>query len=204
MRLFFAIMLPDETIAQVRQLQDSLRAAIGDEGVRWTSSAQFHYTLRFLGEASQQQLTVAVEAARTVATASAPFTFFPSGLDVFPTRRRPQVLWIGVERREEQAEGTQALHHLAANLEAALVERGFAAEERAFRAHLTLARIKTRAGEIATARALPQWIGRERQAQPWYPIPVDQFTLLNSELRPDGAIYTLLEMFPLSSSPGPD
>jgi 2'-5' RNA ligase len=203
MRLFFAITLSEVSCDQVAQLQAHLRATVGDEGIRWTPRLQFHYTLKFLGDATEAELTAAIEAARIVAAESSPFTFSPAGIGVFPTPRHPQVLWLGIARHEGHAAGAQALENLAARLESGLVERGFAPEERAFRPHLTLARIKTRTGEAATANALPQWIAWE-QTQQWLPIHIARFALLDSELHPTGAVYTLLETFPLSSVLDPD
>jgi 2'-5' RNA ligase len=57
-----------------------------------------------------------------------------AGTGVFPAHGRPRTLWIGL------AEGHAALTELAGTLDGALVEAGWAAETRPFRAHLTLAR----------------------------------------------------------------
>jgi 2'-5' RNA ligase len=60
---------------------------------------------------------------------------------------RPRVLWMGV------AGGAAPLVAAAERLQAALKERGFALEERKFRPHLTLGRVRPQ-GERGAKRAL--------------------------------------------------
>ena len=46
-RLFIALDLPDEVVAALDRLCDGL------PGIRWADTAQFHLTLRFIGEVDQ-------------------------------------------------------------------------------------------------------------------------------------------------------
>jgi 2'-5' RNA ligase len=82
------------------------------------------------------------------------------------------------------------LGRLAAALDEGLRVLGFAAEERAYTPHLTLARLKSPApvGDLATT--LPE--------ADWEPIEVDHLSLYRSRLSPRGAVYELLEKFPLA------
>ncbi len=84
---------------------------------------------------------------------------------------------------------------LAGRIESAARELGFAPEDRPFRAHLTLARAQrgTRAGvppDSVTAGPLE--------------VGVDCLTLFRSELLRDGARYTALERFPLTTAEAPE
>ena len=79
------------------------------------------------------------------------------------------------------------MEEVAARLRSGLRAAGFALEERPFRAHLTLARVKP-GGERAASRALgaaPQGeIGRMR---------VDRLCLVQSQLSPQGAKHSVVD-----------
>jgi 2'-5' RNA ligase len=184
MRLFFAVTLPDELIEKISEAQARLRAAVGDEGVRWTRPDQFHYTLKFLGETPAPRAYKAVDAARAVCEGQQPFAITLGGAGAFPSDQRPSVLWIGATA------GAEPLIDLAVRLDKALVRQGFPRENRPPKAHLTLARIKTYAGEAAAARALKTvQIGEIGTAV------VGGIVLMQSALKPTGSEYTIVEKF---------
>lgn len=116
MRLFFALRLPDE-------VKNRLAA--------FAPKAD-HFTLAFLGET--ERLDDAIAAGQTVR--ASPFELAISGSGAFPNTRRPHVLWLGV------SEGKDPLCAVANQLCAALRERGFTLEDRPFRPHLTIGRVK--------------------------------------------------------------
>lgn len=184
MRLFFAVTLPEEIIAQIGAVQAELRAVIGEDGVRWTRPDQFHYTLKFLGEQSLSRAERAVATAQAVREASAPFALTLGGVGAFPNSQRPSTLWLGV------IVGTEALSDLAARLDQALARQHFPRERRPLKAHLTLARIKSYAGEIAVARAL-----KTAHVGEIGPLLVDRFVLMQSVLKSSGAEYAIVAEF---------
>ncbi len=184
MRLFFAALLPEPLVARVLEVQQQLRARVGDDGVRWTRPDQFHYTLKFLGEQPPARANRAVEAALAAREGPSRFSLTLTGVGAFPNERRPSTLWTGA------GEGADRLAELAASLERLLVKEGFARENRPFKPHLTLARIKSYAGEIAAAKALKTAeIGEIGAA------PIDRFVLMQSTLKPSGSEYAILEEF---------
>ena len=186
MRLFFAVTLPEEIIAQVSDIQLKLRKSIGDEGVKWTRPEQFHYTLRFLGEQPAHRAHVAVEAAQAVAADCEEFDFSLSGIGAFPNIQRPSTLWIGASA------GVEPLTNLANTLEWRLQRAGFHKEKQAFNAHLTISRIKGYAGEIAAVRTL-----RTAEVGELGTVRLDRFVLMQSALKPTGSEYTVVEEFRL-------
>jgi len=191
MRLFFAIPLPDEVIARISAVQEQLRAAIGEDGVRWTRPDQFHYTLKFLGEQPVARAEKAVEVAYAVRSEQTPFELTLGGVGAFPNHQRPGTLWLGATA------GAEALTDLAARLDAALARQRFPRENRPLKAHLTLARIKSYAGEIAAARAL-----KTAQVGEIGVVTVDRFVLMQSTLKPSGSEYTIVAEFKFISPGG--
>jgi 2'-5' RNA ligase len=136
-RVFVAAPLPDAAASAVAELVERVRAGgVPGNGrdVRWVRLDGLHLTLRFLGPTSEERVEAAREAVRVAAASGQPFDLTLGGAGTFPTGGRPRALWLGVR------DGTDELGRLAAEVEQALVAKGWPPETRRFRAHLTLAR----------------------------------------------------------------
>lgn len=185
MRLFFAVILPKEAAEALRRAQEELRSALPDTGISWVRPHQFHYTIKFLGETTPARARAAIEAAQAIQGDVAPFQIRLGGLGAFPNEKRPSVLWVGATA------GGEELARAASLLDERLGRAGFTKEKRAFAPHLTVARVKTYAGEEAAARALKtvQWGDLAS-------FRTDRFVLMRSTLKPTGADYTVVDEFP--------
>lgn len=178
LRLFVALELPEDHRRRLYALRDPSWKA------RWATPDQFHLTLRFLGPVEEDRLP---ELTRTLAEIEAPaFELAPRGLMVLPSLTRPRVLAAAVGPVPE-------LHALQAEIERRVVELGFTPENRPFRPHITLARLK----QVPTA-AVRSFLQRHRDFA-LTPFPVRAFHLYESHLHPDGARYEMLHRFPLQS-----
>jgi len=104
------------------------------------------------------------------------FTLRLAEAGCFPNTRRPRVVWVGLGGDEA------ALGSLVAALEAALRPLGWPPEDRPFRAHLTLGRVK----DVHAALGI-DWSA----VVPPLELPVIAIHLIESQLRPDGAVYTV-------------
>ncbi|MGH9773447.1 MAG: RNA 2',3'-cyclic phosphodiesterase [Candidatus Acidiferrales bacterium] len=173
------------------EVPEDARRALGDlrarlahlcAGARFVEPGGMHVTLKFIGEAAAP----AVEKIKTVLGEihlGQAIEIRFAGLGFFPNDRHPRVFWAGIDSSPPLAE-------LAAAIERALAPLGIAPEERAFRAHLTLARFKSEnglaqlRGEIARL-AVPEF-GATR---------ANTFHLIESKLKPGGAVYTTLASF---------
>jgi 2'-5' RNA ligase len=173
-RLFFSVPVSDEARLLASAALREMKRAAGDAPLSWTKDEQLHYTLAFLGEQPEEALPRLREAA-AACVALREFWLSLSGAGAFPNPRRPRVLWLGA------GDGARGLEELASCLQGGLRSAGFVLEERPFRAHLTVARVKP-GGERAASRALaaaPQGeIAR---------MPVDRLLLMESQLSPRGA-----------------
>ena len=180
MRLFFALQLSQEAKSRLRPVIEAARRASGD-GTSFTRPEQLHFTLAFLGEQPESALQSLAHAGEAVCALPA-FDLAIAGAGAFPDRRRPHVLWLGV------SEGGEHLCALAEKLCAALRERGFALEERPFRPHLTIARIK-RGGADKMLRSAPEGeLARMR---------AEEICLVQSVLGSGGATHSVLRGFAL-------
>jgi 2'-5' RNA ligase len=143
----FVALNPSVAVARrVAEEVERQKAAIG-EGVRvaWVPAANYHLTLRFLGTIEEELLEALVVRLRRVAARHASPEIKAGGFGAFPapeTGKKPNVLWVGFD-------GGKALSELQRDVEAAMVELGFAKEERPFHPHLTVGRVKESHGSIA-------------------------------------------------------
>lgn len=174
-RLFIAIRPP----AEIRQLL--LDHMGGISGARWQSDDQLHLTLRFIGEVDRHQ---AGDVHAALGGIHHPrFEIEINGLGTFDRRGQPETVWAGVSPHQP----LKALHN---KVDQALDRVGVPPDERAYLPHITLARLNRSSGPV---RSLLEQSGGLRSPL----FPVDHFSLFESQLTPEGAIYTPIETYPL-------
>ncbi len=115
--------------------------------------ANWHLTLRFLGDTDAEQHRRLVEALEA-APLGPPFALRLGGLGAFPRPRRAGVLWVGVD------EGAADLKRVAALAEEAARHAGFPAERKPFSPHLTVSRLNPARDLEETVAAAPAFGGR--------------------------------------------
>jgi len=185
-RTFCAIELPPDVREQLATHAKRLREAVPQASANWSKPENVHLTLKFFGNVAKDKLTRISQAATRVAGEVSGFKIRIGGTGVFPRRSRPQVLWIGVEDSSGQ------LSDLQQRLEEAFAREGFAKEDRGFRPHLTIARLRRpeEARELAEAHIQMKFAFAE--------IRVTKFALFRSQLSPKGSIYTVISEHGLS------
>jgi 2'-5' RNA ligase len=165
-------------------------------GGRWTTADQWHVTLRFLGEVAEADLAEVVDAMATVAARHGPLT---AVLGPVTGRFKERILHVPVS----------GLDDLAADVIAATATMGDAPpEDRAFQGHLTLARVRPRQARLSPPALPPSLVGRPL-AGTW---TVRELTLVASDRRPGGSVYSVVDRAPLGvgetsddgSGPGAD
>ena len=174
MRLFVGINLPDFIKDRLLFLHG------GIEGARWQRRDQLHLTLRFIGEVNGREADEIHSALDSIRFQS--FEMALSGVGFFGKEDKPRHLWAGVERPEP-------LIHLHEKIDRALVMAGFPAEQRKYKPHVTLARLKGWAGRLAPFLA----VHNDFRSQTF---PVDRFCLFSSHRHRGGADYRIEEIYP--------
>ena len=110
-----------------------LRAAAPDQ--RWMDDQRLHLTLKFIGEQPESTAAALRSSLDAVAAGHRAFGMRIGTVGAFPNFRRARVVWMGVHTDPR----LELLHH---DVELACQQLGFELEGRAFRPHLTLARMK--------------------------------------------------------------
>jgi 2'-5' RNA ligase len=188
-RLFLALAITSEIKTEIAKTQADLRHNLSDAKIRWSGSEQWHLTLRFLGNVDVSRLDLLKQKITSVCRTSNSLLLHAEGIGVFPPKRPPRVIWVGVRDVDGQ------LKKLQAELQAATNEFTSEPPEETFTAHVTLGRVKTisRAEAEFLSSRLPQL--RERHFGEWTAKTVD---LMRSELGSEGARHTVLVAIPLA------
>ena len=179
MRLFLAINLPAEVRAEIVAATATLRAVAPE--IAWVNESRLHLTLKFLGEVGEERLDELVAATTGVAGQHRELLMALGGIGAFPNFRRARVVWMGIEQEAR----LELLHH---DIELACESLGFEVEGRAFRPHLTLARVKHPLPE-PRLRALSR-LGKHTDFRTDF--IVRSVDLMSSELSQSGPTYRTL------------
>lgn len=187
LRLFVALTPAEALRARIAAVLDALVRGDRAGAVRWTRADQVHLTLRFLGATAPERVPALEGALDGIAADTAPLELAVGGCGAFPDWRRPRVVWLGIE-------ANQALAALARRTEEAVTALGYAPEDRPFRPHLTLGRVRQgrRAGNLEEA-------ARAAASDPPVPWRVESLALYESHLAPEGAVYRALRRAPFAA-----
>lgn len=185
-RSFLALEPPEGVRKEIAAVQDRLRKGLQGD-IRWVRPEGIHLTLKFFAGISGDEASDVGVVVGKAADKERPFSLAVGGLGVFPDPRRPRVLWLGMGGDVDRLLAFQK------GIEQALLQIGFPREERPFRPHLTLGRIRTARGLVGLARAL-----EEGQAWKAGRFVAPGLALIQSRLTPGGALHTRLGWFPFS------
>jgi 2'-5' RNA ligase len=174
LRLFVGIGFPPEL-----KLRLSLLCS-GVPGAKWVDPGNFHATLRFIGEISEDRAADADDALSRLRARR--FTLQIAGTGVFGDR--PRSLWAGIERSPE-------LVGLRDKIEQALIRVGLPPEPRKFSPHVTLARLRD--PPLDKLRDYLTTHARFRAD----PLAVEAFSLIASFQTKAGSVYEDQADYPL-------
>ncbi|MCH7805794.1 MAG: RNA 2',3'-cyclic phosphodiesterase [Proteobacteria bacterium] len=174
-RLFTAIRIPQ---AQ----KECLLATMGGlPQVRWQREDQLHLTLRFIGDVDEEK----TEEIRLILPTLEfqPLSVRLKEVGIFGPARKPRMVWVGLENPEP----VKALQEKITNT---LRRVGVEPEDRKFKPHVTLARVKGNNGDKLT-RFLEHYATLALD-----PFTVNEFALFRSHLSHTGAQYQVIETYP--------
>ena len=179
-RTFIALELPPSLISLLAKVQKDLQSM----GLRakWVRPENIHLTLKFLGNISPAEIDKISRAMVDAVGKMEPFTLVAEGIGVFPGKKRPRVIWVGLKGQ------VQLLFALQRLLEDNLAALGYKKETRPFKGHLTLGRFKQSVNPNTIRRVL----------QEFGDLTIEEFTarrviVYKSDLKPTGAVYSQLQ-----------
>jgi 2'-5' RNA ligase len=187
-RIFIAVKIEPDAVL-IRMIS-SLRSNLANDRITWVDPSNMHLTLAFLGDTDDERIKAAGIAVSQSCSGFGKFSFRLSGTGVFKNFRDPRVIWIGIEESENLAR----LNDLIMKR---LKDAGFRIEDRPFKPHLTLGRIKFVKDPDMLKTALEKYGNIDFQK-----VPVKEVILYESILKQTGPVYKILSTYDLISVSG--
>lgn len=187
-RAFIAIDIPSEVRSAIEEAQARLKRAHVGVKISWTKIDNLHLTLQFLGYIEESVVDLIQSALQLVASQHPSFDLGVHGAGAFPNESRPRVIWVGCDDAGDR------LKTLAGAVQDAMRPLGFEPERREFSAHLTLGRIKIPRPDAALTRAVDSLKNTD-----FGTMRVGAIHLMESQLHPEGSIYTRLSSHTLGA-----
>jgi 2'-5' RNA ligase len=189
-RVFIALELNPNIRKKIDNFSRPFRIDL-QSGIRWMKPESIHLTLKFLGDATTNQIKSISDILDTLVRELSPVSVEISGIGAFPSWARPRVIWAGVI-------APPVLSEIYKKVDFETVSVGFRSGGSSFSPHLTLARISDHAETCFVTK-----FSRALQALP--PIEfgnmlIDHLVLFKSTLQPGGATYTPISIHPFRGS----
>jgi 2'-5' RNA ligase len=185
LRSFIAINIPDDIKSEIGEIIHAMMKYGGD--IKWVSALNLHITLKFLGAVEETALPEIQGSLRNTVSSYLPFCIKIYGTGVFPNRKYPRVIWAGIEDSE-------ILKNLKRDIENAMTVHGYQKEDKDFSPHLTLGRVRSQKGIIATLLEFDKF-----KVKDFGVTMVDRVNLMKSDLKPQGPEYSCLFQIPFDT-----
>lgn len=179
MRSFIAVDLSKELVPQVVDVQSH----ISEGKIKFVEPENLHFTLKFLGDITEQKAQNVITKLKEICSAFKPFLVVLKELGVFPSLSYIKVIWIGVESEE--------FFSLSKLVDSGMGKLGFK-QERDITPHLTIGRVKAPGNKARFQEQIKSLTDIEIGE-----MMVDTVILKKSELTRKGPIYSNIEEIPL-------
>lgn len=174
-RTFIAVEInPGEKLLEALSF---LRTSLSREKIKWVSTANMHITLAFIGDTPAETVRSLSRSLSEECSGAGKVTFTLKGTGLFPSLSRPKVIWAGTE-------DAGSLIKLNEKVAAIVKSHGIPIEEREFKPHLTLGRIKF----IKDNELLAELIAEYSQTI-FQEAVTDELVYFESLLMPSGPVY---------------
>lgn len=176
-RTFIALELPREFKNELTELIGYF-SNLSDFKLKWVEPQNLHITMQFIGDTREEDIP---EISQLIATA---FHDYP-GLELLNPRlelipgKMPRLLWVRFDTEDKQ------IRKIGRFLEDQIRQMGYQLDNKQFKFHSTIGRIKKRLPEILIREILTAELKIKR-------IRVSRVTFYQSILKPDGPLYNSL------------
>lgn len=178
-RLFVALIIPDETKNQIKGIRKNIFP--DEDKFKWEDDSKVHLTLKFIGEVKEEILEPItkelnfLEHFQKVNCTLEKFGFF------FKAKDEPRILWLGLNLNK-------AIYSIVEELNQRLSKFSIPIEHRKFKAHLTLLRIKNDVPK--------DFISKFSNAKiPENNFSANEIVLMKSELTANGSTYKEIKKY---------
>ncbi|MDP2766870.1 MAG: RNA 2',3'-cyclic phosphodiesterase [Candidatus Methanoperedens sp.] len=180
-RLFMAINLPEKIKRKIVEFTDKLAKNNKNKPIKWVMGDGLHITLHFLGYADgmlEEQVKLAMQ---SLSGKFGELKFSLGKISAFPNLMNPRIIFLECE----QTNG-KSVFKLQELLGEKLTQLGIAVDERPWKPHITLGRVKERC-DFKTGDCSIEPLN----------FSAASFELMESRLTPKGAEYEIIESYGL-------
>ncbi|MFA5021969.1 MAG: RNA 2',3'-cyclic phosphodiesterase [Patescibacteria group bacterium] len=183
-RCFIAINLPNSVKNEMATLITNLKQTNPNRAIKYVDSLTGHLTLHFLGSITDRQIEQVKEILKANCFDCQSTKLISNKIGGFPNLVKPRIVFLACQEL-----GQGILKNLQARLGTELKKIGLAVDHRPWQPHLTLARIKE-----------SEQFKIENVIVPKFEILVKSLELMESQLKPSGPEYKILQSFNLLNS----
>ena len=177
-RIFIALKV--EAGNTLLNMISALKSGLKNDNIKWTNPDNIHITLAFLGDTDEKLIKPINSMLHNRCREASKFELSIRGAGVFRNMHDPRIIWTGIDPSDELIK----LNDVIMN---GLKELDIKLEDRAFKPHLTIGRIKHLNNSDKLADLIAQFQYSEIQL-----VPVNEVILFESILLQSGPVYKLL------------
>ena len=178
-RSFIAMEINDEVRDGLFRAQVSLKKS--GAKVAWVAPQHIHLTLVFLGTVFEAKVADLKPVLDEVASGFSVFGFEVKDVGFFGPAKAPKVVWAGID------DETQSIRDIQQRLSERVAALGITLEDRPFRPHLTLGRVRSTFGVDRLTSAL-----YSVKSNDFGRVDVKRLLLMQSHMEPQGVRYSIL------------
>lgn len=183
-RIFVGIALSEEAKEQLSQKVLRIKRDVPFQ--RWVHKEDYHVTLHFLGDCTEQKVEAVITALENTPTLVSDFTLRIGRWGTFGRQNQPRILWANF------VDVSSPLIQLHSHVTHLLTPIGFPPENRPYRPHITVAR------KYKLENFSEELLDPFEMNSPWIEWNVSEFVLYESQLGRE-PMYQVIARFPLQS-----
>lgn len=180
-RLFIALEIPDEIRNRLVEFRNEIYGS--DERVRWEPVEKLHLTLKFIGDTKVSLIPEIEAKLGSIAEKFDPVDMEFNNFGLFYRNNQPSILWAGFKQNHN-------IEELVTRVEDSLTEIGINKENRKYKPHLTMLRVKGKEN-YDRLEEFKQYMIDDLS------FSGNKITLFKSELLKSGSVYTAIKSFEL-------
>lgn len=183
-RTFVAIKISfsKQTVVLINNIKFSLK----DEKIKWVENRNVHITLFFLGDVDEKVIDKIGNKLTTTLKEFKMFNLKCRSIGVFKNINNPKVLWFGINESDN-------LSQLKSEIDRVFRGYGFPIEDRDFKPHITIGRMKF----VNTKSRLVRLIEKYKEIE-IENIKISEIVLYESKITSKGSDYMILKSFYLN------
>ena len=184
-RTFLAIKIPSELKKKIKEIQKEIENLGID--AKFVETENLHFNLKFFGSKTENEISKLKKIIHKEIKKFKKFEIEVKGMGAFPSSNFLRVIWIGIGK------GKKELLEIHKNLENEFEKIGIKKENRGYKPHLTLCRLRSQDNQEKLQKKI-----KENENKNIGAFEVREITLIQSKLSPKGPVYVDLKKFELN------